>query len=143
MEEDERQAVIDGEHLRILSICYLVSAAITAFFSLFGLVYAFIGVFLMSAGDRLAQSNQPPPPFVGLLFGLLGFGFFTAMIVLAILKFIVAKRLKERRSRALCLVVAAVSCLGIPFGTVLGVFTFLVLSRPSIERSFDAGDFST
>jgi hypothetical protein len=65
------------------------------------------------------------------------------MIVLAILKFIVAKRLKERRSRALCLVVAAVSCLGIPFGTVLGVFTFLVLSRPSIERSFDAGDFST
>ena len=58
MEEDERRAVIDGEHLRILSICYLVSAAITAFFSLFGLVYAFIGVFLMSAGDRLAQSNQ-------------------------------------------------------------------------------------
>jgi len=41
MEEDERRAVIDGEHLRILSICYLVSAAITAFFSLFGLVYVY------------------------------------------------------------------------------------------------------
>jgi hypothetical protein len=144
MEQEERQAVIDGEHLRILSICYLVSAAITAFFSLFGLLYAFIGVFLMSAGDRLArQSNQPPPPFVGLIFGLLGFGFFTAMIVLAILKFIVAKRLKERRSRVLCLVVAAISCLGIPFGTVLGIFTFLVLSRPSIMGSFDTGDFSS
>lgn len=35
------------------------------------------------------------------------------------------------------MVVAGVSCLSIPLGTALGVFTFIVLSRPSIVRLFE------
>jgi hypothetical protein len=62
---------------------------------------------------------------------------FALMVVLAVLKFIVAKRLSQRRSRTLCLVVAGLSCFGVPFGTALGVFTFLVLLRPSVARMFD------
>jgi hypothetical protein len=37
----------------------------------------------------------------------------------------------------LCMVTAGISCLGIPYGTVLGIFTFLVLSRPSAIALFD------
>ena len=66
--------VFRAHHWNVFDCILHFFAQAPAFFSLFGLVYAFIGVFLMSAGDRLAQSNQPPPPFVGLLFGLLGFG---------------------------------------------------------------------
>jgi hypothetical protein len=139
MSDVERQATIDGEHLRILSICYLVYAGVNVFFSLFGLLYAFMGLFVTELISRVPpQPNQPPPPeFVGLFFGVFGFGMFALMMVLAVLKFIVAKRLKQRRSRTLCMVVAALSCFGIPFGTVLGVFTFVVLSRPSVAKMFD------
>ena len=102
MHEEERQAVVDTEHLRILSILAATSRR-------------------CSSGACRRPGQSPPPPFVGLLFGLFGFGLFAILVVLAILKFIVARRLKEHRSRILCMIVAGVSCLGIPFGTVLGV----------------------
>jgi len=59
------------------------------------------------------------------------------LVGLAILKFTVARRLRQRRSWVFCIVVAALSCIGIPFGTALGVFTLLVLSRHSVKCMFD------
>jgi hypothetical protein len=140
MTDAERQAIVDGEHLRLLSICYIIYGAFNAFFSLFGLLYAFMGLFITSFASQVApQPNQPAPPeFIGLFFGAFGFGIFALMVFLAVLKFVVAKRLSQRRSRTLCLVVAALSCFGIPFGTALGVFTFVVLLRPSVVGMFDA-----
>ena len=38
-----------------------------------------------------------------------------------------------------CLVVAAIECLFIPFGTVLGVFTIVVLNRSSVRSLFRDG----
>ena len=35
-----------------------------------------------------------------------------------------------------CLVVAAVECIFMPFGTVLGVFTIIVLMRPGVKERF-------
>ncbi len=60
------------------------------------------------------------------------------MITMAALKFYTAVCLKQRKSRTFCLVVAAISCLEVPYGTILGVFTFLVLERPSVARLFGA-----
>src|SRR5579864_515766 len=45
--------------------------------------------------------------------------------------------IKQRRSRTFYLVLAAISCLEMPYGTVLGVFTFIVLGRDSIARQFE------
>jgi hypothetical protein len=38
-----------------------------------------------------------------------------------------------------CLIVAGITCLFHPFGTVLGVFTIIVLIRPSVKRLFEIG----
>jgi hypothetical protein len=46
--------------------------------------------------------------------------------------------LRRRTHRTFCLAVAAVSCLFTPFGTVLGVFTLIVLSREGVRQAFDA-----
>ena len=35
------------------------------------------------------------------------------------------------------MVIAALECLSVPLGTLLGVFTLVVLSRPSVRDSFD------
>ena len=56
---------------------------------------------------------------------------------MSVLCFLVARRLRQRRSRVLCLVVAAIDCISIPFGTLLGVFTFVVLARPTVMRMFE------
>ena len=42
-ETDVWQGILDEEHVRLLSIGYLVSAGTSAFVSLFGLLYAFMG----------------------------------------------------------------------------------------------------
>lgn len=139
MSEDQlRQAIVDHEHLKLLSIAYLVSAGMSAFFSLFGLLYAFMGVFITAAiAHAPAQPEQgAPPEFVGWIFGMFGAGMFVMMMGLGVLKFLVARRLKQRRSRTFCMVVAGLSCFGVPYGTMLGVFTFLVLARPSVARLF-------
>jgi hypothetical protein len=42
----------------------------------------------------------------------------------------------RRRRLMLCYVTAALACLQMPFGTCLGIFTFIVLGRPSVKASF-------
>ncbi len=53
-----RQAIIDEEHLKILSICYMISAAISACFSLFGAMGAFIGE-AIKRGRPTIRSGTP------------------------------------------------------------------------------------
>ena len=45
-DRDSRQQIIDEEHLKFLSIGYMVSVGMSAFFSLFGLIYVFMGVMM-------------------------------------------------------------------------------------------------
>jgi hypothetical protein len=39
--------------------------------------------------------------------------------------------------------VGAVQCLFMPFGTILGVFTIIILSRESVQRLYDASRSQT
>ena len=132
-----RQSIIDEEHLKLLSLGYMISAGISAFFSLFGLMYIFMGA-MMGEISRMSPSpkSEPPPAFVGWLFAGIGLAFFLGFLALGLLKFKVATSIKRRQSRTFCLVLAAISCLEMPYGTVLGVFTFMVLGRESVSRLF-------
>ena len=127
------QGIIDNEHLRLLRIGYFVSAAQTAIFIPVGLLYAGMGVMF----SQLPTGSAPPPSFVSWLFGLLGAGFAGLAAVGATLKLLTAIRLKERRSRVMCLIAAGLSCMEIPYGTMLGIWTFIVLGRASVRRQFE------
>lgn len=137
MNPDERQAVIDDEHLKLLSVGYLVSGGLTALFSLFGLFYAGMGLFMLAIA--LSQkSSSAPPVAAALMFGTMGLLFLALFVVMTICKFRVASCLRRRQSRTFCLIVAALTAIEFPYGTMLGVFTFLVLCRPSVEQHFNA-----
>ena len=45
-EESGRQSAIDNEHLKLLSWGYIISGCIAAGISIFGLFYAFMGIFM-------------------------------------------------------------------------------------------------
>jgi hypothetical protein len=42
----------------------------------------------------------------------------------------------RRKHFTFCLIMAAVECIFMPFGTVLGTFTILVINRPSVRELF-------
>jgi hypothetical protein len=52
MDESTRQSVLDEEHLRLLRIAHFVQGGITVFFSLFGLMYVFMGILVSSIFPR-------------------------------------------------------------------------------------------
>jgi len=57
---------------------------------------------------------------------------------MAALLFVAGRRLAAYRSWTFCLVVAALSCMFSPFGTILGVFTIFVLCRQSVRELFES-----
>jgi hypothetical protein len=136
METDARQQIVDGEHLRLLRIGYLIAAGMTTLVSVFFLIYSFAGFFIFS---RLTQGSGEggPPEFVGRLIGFLGLGLTFVILSIAAMQFLTAQRLKERRSRVFCMVIAGITCLSIPYGTFLGVCTFVVLGRPFVRNLFE------
>jgi hypothetical protein len=117
---------------------YFVAAGITAFAGLFGFFYAFLGFFVFSQLPH--EAGQPEiPGFIGKFLGAFGVVFAVVFLTLAALQFKTGQSLKTRQSRIFCMVIAGITCLSIPVGTFLGVCTFIVLSRPSVVRTFEEG----
>ena len=59
-------------------------------------------------------------------------------VAAAVLNIFSARFMKQRRHRTFSLVVGGMNCLNAPLGTVLGVFTLLVLMRDSVRASYEA-----
>lgn len=131
----ERQEIVDGEHLRLLALGYVISGVVTALFSLLGVIYAAMGAFFL-AMPVPSRSGEPPPAFIGAIFLVLGGTFVLGGAALAAAKLYASRCLKRRERRTFCLVTAAVTCLGVPWGTALGLGTFVVLQRASVSALF-------
>ena len=56
---------------------------------------------------------------------------------LAVLVLMAGRFIARRKHYMFCFVMACVECVFMPFGTALGVFTILVLSRQSVKRLFN------
>jgi hypothetical protein len=126
-----------AEHLQLLTIFHYVVAGLAALFSFFPLLYSLVGGFLLYAAHHPGPNNQEPPPaFLGWIFIAVGVVFFLAGITMAICILIAGQCLSRRKAYSFALVIACVECLFIPFGTILGVFTIIVLSRESVKALF-------
>lgn len=58
------------------------------------------------------------------------------VVVTAVGFFLVGLKLRQRRWWTFCYLSGWGECLMFPFGTILGVFTIIVLARPTVKRSF-------
>jgi hypothetical protein len=129
----------DREHLRILAICHYVYAGLHGVLSLFPGIYIFIGVMMLSmptTGPGAVPSGSAPPPFIGWFMIALGGILMTLGLTLSILTAVAGYNLARYRRRTFCFVVACINCINVPLGTVLGVFTIIVLVRPSVKDLF-------
>ena len=78
------------------------------------------------------------PVFLDWIFIVLVAPFFLAGITMTICILSAGRYLFCRRCYSLALVIARIECLFVPFVTILGVFTFIALSRESVKALFPA-----
>lgn len=127
----------DEEHLRLLSVFHYVVGGLAALFACFPIIHLVIGVFLVVAPPR-GPGGAAPAAFVGWLFILFASAFILCGWTLAGCIIAAGRFLSQRRRYLFCLVLAGVECIFMPFGTVLGVFTILVLQREAVKQMFAA-----
>lgn len=123
----------DLEHLRLLSIFHYVVGGFAGVFSLFPVVHLFFGIALIRG---TLDGGEPGGRAMGWFFvGMALLIIFTGLAFAGLI--ITAGRFLSRHIHYMfCLVIAAVECAFAPFGTVLGVFTIIVLQRPSVKELF-------
>jgi hypothetical protein len=133
----------DREHLKGLVIGHYAVGALCALLGFLPIFHLAIGIAIVTEAFPMQpapnqQGNQPPfgPEFMGWIF--IGFAavFMLFYWGLAGALLIAGRCLSQRKAHTFCLIVAAAVCLFQPIGLVLGVFTFIVLLRPSVREAF-------
>ncbi len=134
------QRKVDADNLDLLAIFHFVAAGLSLIGIAFLAVhYTFMHAFLFNPKMWEHSKQAPPPPE---LFAVLKW--FYAVLAIwfvasGILNLISGFKLRARQGRTFSLVVSAINCLHLPLGTILGVFTIVVLSRPTVAEVYAAG----
>jgi hypothetical protein len=126
----------DQEHLRLLSIFHYIVAGIIGLFACFPIVHLVLGIAIVTGRLPTRPNQEGVPPAVGWLFIVLAGLMIVAGWALVAALVVAGRSLARHTNYMLCLVVAAIECSFIPFGTVLGVLTIIVLLRPSVKQRF-------
>ena len=132
------QRAIDKSHLGTLAVLHFVGAGL----ALLGLAFVFVHFAFMNTvfnNPELWKEAKNPPP-AGLFdafrwFYVLFGGWYATSLVL---NFLAGLYLRAQKHRVFCFVVGAFNCVHIPLGTVLGIFTIIILARDSVRLSFEA-----
>jgi hypothetical protein len=132
------EQIRDVEHLRVLSICHYVLAGLAAMGGCVPILHLGMGIAMVN--EAFGSGRQAPPAFLGWIFIAVAGVLMVALWIMAILLFLAARNLALHRRPTFCFVVACICCLQVPLGTILGVFTILVLSRPSVKALFEPSD---
>ena len=125
----------DAEHLRLLSIFHYVVAGLAALFACLPVFHLIVGL-LMLTGVGEFGGQEPFVPLVGCFIVAFASFFILAGWTFAVCLALAGSFLAKRRHYTFCLVMAALACMFSPFGTVLGVFTIVVLVRESVREIF-------
>ena len=134
------QRKIDADHLRILSICHYVGAGLSLLgLGFIGLHYAIMGTVFANPAMWENAKDGPPPEAFFTFFSVFKWFYLAGAVMLVaygIMNFLSARFIKARRHRTFSLVLGGVNCLRMPLGTLLGVFTIIVLTRESVREIY-------
>jgi len=134
----------DEEHLNLLAIFYYVLAGITALFSCFPVVHLIFGALLLIAPEQFNGPDGPgeefPNEIAAAMFIIIPSFFILCGWAIAFCMFLTGRYISRRANWMFCMVASAISCAFVPLGTVWGVFSIIVLNRPSVRELFDGAN---
>lgn len=126
----------DQNDLKTLSICHYVYAGLLAFTG-----FIPVGLLLFAIGLLSSLDPSHASALKGIASGILLIIWVALSVMLWLKAGVVAYSgvcLRQGKHRTLSQVVACLCCLNMPFGTLLGVFTLVVLNRPAVRAGYDA-----
>ena len=127
----------DEEHLRLLRIFHFICAGLAAFFACIPILHLVFGLVMLLAPQAFGAGKDQPPAFIGLFFVIFASVFILLGWTFAALLALAGRNLGRRKHYTFCFAMACTACMFAPFGTVLGVFTIIVLIRPDVKMLFD------
>lgn len=137
MEELNKQAIIDEEHLKLLVLFQRIYGIIVIVFSFLGIGYYMLFSFIFRLSQKsshfaLANYIQTPPEQFIHIFRIIIAVVILIGLIIGISNLVSAQFIKRRKYRIFSIVVACVDCISFPLGTILGVMTMIVLLRSSV-----------
>lgn len=136
----------DAEHLRTLAICHYVVAGLSVFGIGFLLLhYSFMKMFfanpkLWEEQSKAMEKSGAVMPFnPAELLQIFQWFYLIAgvwIVVSGVLTFMSGRCLHRRTHRTFSIVIAGLNCLHFPFGTALGIFTLIVLTKDSVFQLY-------
>jgi hypothetical protein len=156
--EDVEAGIVVRERLRILMIGFYIRGGMMAVFGFFFLIYVamFAGISFIpeSAWSQpspaanasptpslsvtpSAHQNSGAPPVImfRIMAGIFSVVTFLIWVVGGLTAY-AGRCIQKRRHQLLIHIMAALNCLFIPYGTLLGIFTFIILGSPAAGREF-------
>lgn len=131
----------ESKQLDLLSMFHYIVGGFIALFSCIFLVHFFIGLAIVTGSLPAGNCKSDPAPFwFGWIFVIMGAVFVLSGWAMSAAIVIAGKKLKARKGRLFCMVIAGIECMFMPFGTVLGVFTLVMLNKESVKQTFVSFD---
>ena len=125
----------DDDLLRILAVFHFVLAGMVAMVALFPAVHLIVGIGLVS-GAFTNPGDPFPFALVGWLLILFASCWISCGLVFAAFMVLAGRMLLKRRRYFFCLAMAGLACMFMPFGTVLGAFTIIILMKDDTRVKF-------
>jgi hypothetical protein len=129
----------NASYLNLLSLFHFIVAGIAGLFSCLPLLNLLIGIpilkdvpYALSQGEYFSQYTLAPLMFIILPTGMAVIGWMFAVAVA-----LNGYYNKNRKWLKYCLVMGGIETIFTPFGTALGVFTIILLTKPNINNLFD------
>ena len=137
----DRQKIIDEEHLRLLSVFHYISGVMTLFISIIFLIQFFVFSFIFdevinSVFDIALVGNYNFDPEIFTFLIYLWMILFFIFIAFGLTQIFSAKFLRAKKYRIFSFIVAIISILSFPYGTILGVMTIIVISKSSVMELY-------
>lgn len=127
----------DLQYLKLLSIFHYCVGGLAALFSFIPVVYVVIGILAVCIPGSFEGEGEAMPLFIGWIFIIIGAVLIVVGWAFSTCIIIAGRSLARKIHYMFCIVMAAIECIFMPFGTVLGVFTIVVLARPSVKEMFE------
>lgn len=140
---DPNAFVREQEHVKILMIFQYIWAGMMVLGALAMFAYAVFFKMIINNPQFIQQMNKntgpngPPPQQ---LFEMMVIFYYIASficLVAALLNLMSAYWMQKRRNRMFSVVIGALNCIAIPIGTILGIFTIVVLVKENVRRIYE------
>ena len=134
-------AMSDDDQLDLLGIFHYLAGWAGVIGLVIGQSYAIGGFAMLSDPQKYTADGRMAPDEIGILGMLMIVGGAVGAAIAGMMTLFMAWSgycLRKRRNRVLSMLVAVVSCLCFPLGTVLGILTLIVLNRPAVKAIYGA-----